>query len=95
MDFHRIVFSGHALRGLVRRGIPVRSVRTVLANGDMIAEYADDRPFPSRLLPGFVDGCPIHVVVAYDEDTQTCIIVTAYRPETEFWSDDFRTRSQR
>jgi hypothetical protein len=95
MDFHRIVFSGHALRGLVRRGIPVRSVRTVLANGDMIAEYADDRPFPSRLLLGVVDGCPIHVVVAYDEETQTCIIVTAYRPETELWSDDFRTRSQR
>ncbi len=94
MEFQRIVFSGHALRGLVRRGIPVRSVRTVLTHGDMIAEYPDDRPFPSRLLLGFVDGGPIHVVAAYDEETQTYIIVTAYRPDPGLWSDDFRTRSE-
>ena len=95
MDFGRIVFSGHALRGLVRRGIAIRNVRTVLTHGEVIAEYADDRPFPSRLLLGFVDGRPIHVVAAYDEETRTCIIVTAYRPGSGLWNDDFRTRSER
>jgi hypothetical protein len=94
MEFRRIVFSGHALRGLVRRGIAVCSVREVLSDGDVIAEYPDDRPFSSRLLLGFVDGRPIHVVAAYDEETQTYIIVTAYRPAPGLWSDDFRTRSE-
>ncbi len=95
MDFGRIVFSGHALWGLVRRGIPIRNVRAVLAHGEVIAEYADDRPLPSRLLLGLVDGRPIHVVIAYDDRTQTCIIVTAYRPDAGLWNDDFRTRSER
>ena len=93
MDRPRILYSGHALRQMLRRGIRVQWVSSVIVRGETVATYPDDRPYPSRLKLGFVDGQPIHVVVAYDATTHTSIVVTAYRPDPGLWGADFRTRS--
>jgi hypothetical protein len=41
---------------------------------------------------GHADGKPIHVVVAVDSATATCIVITAYEPQPDWWKNDFRTR---
>jgi hypothetical protein len=61
-------------------------------NGEIIAEYPDDKPLPSKLLLDFIDEQPIHVVVAFDEIQRLCIVVTAYKPDLKFWESDFKTR---
>jgi hypothetical protein len=80
---------------MVDRGITVEEVRTVITEGEAIAVYPDDDPYPSCLLLGFVPGRPIHVVLAYDSTTLTGIVVTVYTPDPGLWTDDFRTRRDR
>jgi len=77
------------------RGIKVAEIRAVITEGETIAVYPDDDPYPSCLLLGFVRGRPIHVVLAYDSTTLTGIVVTVYIPDTGLWTDDFRTRRDR
>jgi hypothetical protein len=92
MDCKRVVFSGHAIRRMFERGISRDDVLAVIAQGDTIAAYADDTPYPSRLLLGSAGTKPLHVVLASDEVAGLCIAVTVYEPTLEHWSGDFRMR---
>jgi hypothetical protein len=88
----RVVFNGHAIQRMFERGVSRNDVLSVIAHGETIAEYADDKPYPSRLLLGSVRAKPLHVVLASDEGASLCIVVTVYEPKLEHWSGDFRTR---
>ena len=92
MDCASVAFSGHALSRMFERGLQRDAVLDVIRRGEIIAEYPDDRPYPSYLLLGFVTGEPLHVVVARDSGSRRCFVVTAYRPRVDLWSDDFKTR---
>jgi len=52
MSADRITFRVHAVRRMFRRAISVEDVRRVLADGETIEDYPDDKPYPSRLLLG-------------------------------------------
>jgi hypothetical protein len=80
MDCDRIVFSGHAIRRMALRKISRDEVLWVLAHGATIAEYPEDKPYPSRLISGIVSGRPIHVVAALDSGGGNCIVITTYEP---------------
>ena len=92
MDCKRVVFSGHAIQRMFERGISRDGVLAVIVQGETIAEYADDNPYPSRLLLGFVAAKPLHVVLASNEAASVCIVVTVYEPSVEQWNEDLRTR---
>ena len=66
----------------------------VLKSGEHVAEYPDDRPYPSSLILGFAGTRPVHVVVAQDPQDDACYVVTAYVPDSSLWSDDFRIRRE-
>jgi len=85
-------FSGHALRRMFERGLSRLDVAAAIHDGEVIADYPDDRPHPSCLLLGFVDHRPVHVVVAHDRARECCIVVTAYIPDSALWADGFRKR---
>ncbi len=53
MDCQQVVFSGHAIQRMFERAVGRDDVLAVIAQGETIAEYADDKPYPSRLLLGF------------------------------------------
>lgn len=95
MDCQQVVFSGHAIQRMFERGIGRDEVLAVIAQGETIAEYADDKPYPSRLLLGFAKSKPLHVVLACDDATALCMVITVYEPTLEHWSVDFRTRTIR
>jgi hypothetical protein len=92
MDCSRVVFSGHALRRMFERGLGTNAILDTIKEGEVIADYPDDRPYPSFLLLGTAAEQPIHVVVAHDAESGSCFVVTAYHPEPGLWSDDFKTR---
>lgn len=94
MTCHRLVFSGHAVRRMFERGIRECDVRRVVESGQVIAEYPDDRPFPSCLIVGYVNDMPLHVVVAMDSQGDTCHIVTVYIPDPRVWHSEFKRRRQ-
>ena len=92
MDYDHIVFSGHANRQMFDRGIAKNDVVEVIKNGQIIIDYPDDRPYPSCLILGLIDKKPIHVVFALDKKKRIGIVVTAYIPDSQLWSDDFKSR---
>jgi hypothetical protein len=88
----RLVFRVHALERMFERGIGVDDVKMVLADGKDIETYADDSPYPSRLVLGWVGERPLHVVVADDYDEDLRIVVTVYEPDPALWDDGFERR---
>jgi hypothetical protein len=92
MICHEVVFSRHAILRMFERGILPKDVRAVLVAGEVIAEYPDDKPYPSRLMVCFIDNRPIHVVVAIDAAAERCEIITTYVPDAEKWGEDFKSR---
>ncbi|MBI1787155.1 MAG: DUF4258 domain-containing protein [Acidobacteria bacterium] len=82
---------GSQERGLQRsRRSP--NVLEVLRSGEVIAEYPEDKPFPSCLLLGFTGGRGLHVVAPMDRGTEACHIITACPPDPARWREDFKTR---
>ena len=94
LDCSGFRFSRHAIERMFHRAISPDVVERVVADGEVIASYPDDAPFPSMLVLGFDDGRPVHVVVARDAGTALCHIVTVYRPDPELWGEDFKTRRE-
>ena len=92
MEYRQIIFSGHAIRQMVQRATAENDVLKVIRYGEVIADYPDDTPYPSSLILGFVRDNPIHVVFACDWENKTGIVVTAYIPDSNVWTEDFRSR---
>ncbi len=92
MECASVAFSGHALRRMFERELGREAVLDVIRDGEMIADYPDDSPYPSRLLLGFVGDKPVHVVVAREPRQAHCFVVTAYRPDSGVWQPDFKHR---
>jgi hypothetical protein len=92
MDYNRIVFSGHAIRQMFRRRLSKKDVIEAIDCGHVIIDYPDDTPYPSCLILGFVKEEPVHVVLAFDQDSQIEIVITAYVPDLHLWTDDFKSR---
>lgn len=85
------VFRVHAVRRMALRGVTAQEVIAVVRQDERIEDYPDDFPFASRLLLGWINGRPLHVVAAQDEDGPV-IIVTVYEPDPTRWDTSFRER---
>ena len=88
----KLQYTGHALRQMYARQIRTEQVRAVVDGGSLVADYPDDRPYPSQLVLGFDGKRPLHVVFAYDESSFVGYVVTAYEPSPQLWEPDFKTR---
>jgi len=87
-----VLFSGHALVRMFERKIRKDDVTHVIQNNEVVFDYPDDQPYPSKLLLGFIQKMPIHVVVAQNKGDYSCIVITAYRPSEKLWQSEFNTR---
>ena len=95
MECRSIRFSRHAFERMFERAVSPGAVGRILAQGETIAYYPEDRPYPSTFLLGYDEAGPIHVVAARDMATGICYVITVYRPDPALWSADFRTRRRR
>ena len=89
----RMLFLPHALRQMARPDRMIRrtEIRNVIETGEAIEDYPGDARGHSCLLLGYGDGGrAIHVVCAPKEDFLA--VITAYLPDEDQWSEDFRVR---
>jgi hypothetical protein len=87
----RFEFSEHAVEQSIVRHISVREVREVVAHGEIIEEYPDDKYGPSYLLFGFTrEHRPLHVQCSHPA-RDLVKIVTLYQPDPGLWVN-YRTR---
>jgi hypothetical protein len=77
---------------MFKRNIKGNEVKLILEGGEVIKEYPDDKPYPSFLLFGFIDHRPLHLLVAKNNETGDCIMVTIYEPDRSTWSADFKSK---
>jgi len=89
-----VVYRVHAILRMAERGISRGEVEEAIARGETIENYADDTPYPSRLVLATVERRPIHVVVARNEDDREWIVITAYQPDPSEWDSEFKRRTR-
>jgi hypothetical protein len=92
MKYDIIKYSSHAIKRMFERKIRISDVADILDQGEIIKEYPDDKPYPSFLIGGTVNGRLLHVVAAYDEVDNACYIITAYEPYVFLRNKDFNER---
>lgn len=88
----KLVFRTHALRRMFERQFSTDDINAVVAGGETIEDYPDDKPYPSRLVLSRVGERPVHVVVAHNLSENELIVITVYEPDRELWEADFRRR---
>jgi hypothetical protein len=91
MTRDEIILTRHAAKRVAERKIDVLAVVAVLKAGEVIAEYTDRVPQPSRVQLGWHEGRPLHVVSAVTPEGQT-VVITVYEPSPALWTPDFKRR---
>jgi hypothetical protein len=75
---------------MAERGIREEEVERVISEGKEIEGYPGDKPYPSRLLLGWISGRAIHVVTA--DTGHEIIVITVYEPDPKLWEPGFERR---
>ena len=77
---------------MFERHITVEDVDVVLETGEVIEQYPNDTPYPSRLMLGWRGSRPLHIVVAESIGENELIVITAYEPDPAQWEADCKRR---
>jgi hypothetical protein len=87
----RVLWTYHVNMRMAVRSIASVDVVAAGVGFELLEAYPTERAMPCYLVLGQSDG-PLHVVFAIDRAGDTVRVVTAYRPDPEEWSPDFRQR---
>jgi hypothetical protein len=89
---NKFEFSKHAVDQSIMYQIGVNEIEDVIASGQLIEDYCNDKQNLSYLISGLTKAQrPIHVKCSYP--TRHFIkIIAVYKPDSERWIDNFTTR---
>jgi hypothetical protein len=86
----RLIYRLHAVQRMLTRGISEADIAQIVAQGKAIEDYPSDWPYPSKLVLGWLESRPIHVVFA--ESSHEIIVITVYEPDPNLWESGFEKR---
>jgi hypothetical protein len=92
LKWPHIIYRTPAIKRMFERRVSEADIQAILRTGETIEDYPDDTPYPSRLVLGWCDRRPLHVVVADDLTGGNWIVITVYEPDPDLWERDFRKR---
>ncbi len=93
---NEIRISDHGYDELMADGIYFDEILAGLPRAIIVEDYPNFAKGPAVLLLQLgTDGRPLHVVWGIAKGTQSpAVLVTAYRPDPDRWSDDFMLRKR-
>lgn len=94
LSMKKLVFRVRARQRMIERRIDDDAVRQVVESGETIARYDHDVPYPSRLVLGYAEARPIHIVVADNDSEDLPIVITVYEPDSREWEPGYRRRKR-
>ena len=81
-----VLVSRHAREEAEADSLLIDEICFSVMQGEIIEDYADDKPYPSCLIFGKnQQNNPIHSVWAYNQETGWAILITVYRPKPYKW----------
>lgn len=93
MRYATFLWSAKARRRRRERNISEEATAIVVERGSVIEDtHRLGRALPTRIYLGFVEGRPVHVVVACDEADSVGVVVTVYEPTLDRWEPGFQER---
>ena len=92
MQYQNLIYRVHARQSMFARSISDECVEHILRNGEIIEDYPNAFPLPTKLLSGWYKGRCVHVVAANNSNKQQVIVITAYEPTLDKWEFDMKTR---
>ena len=92
----KVNISDHGYDELAEDHIIVRDLVGSLSDAELLEDYPDFPKGPCALvLQRDRNGEPVHVVWGIPKGERTpAVLVTAYRPDPEKWTKDFRSRKK-
>jgi hypothetical protein len=75
----------------ILRHVTLQDIRGIIADGEIIEDYPNDKYGPSCLILGYTQaGKPLHIQCSYPS-RPLLKIITLYEPDANLW-DDFKVR---
>jgi hypothetical protein len=88
----RILWTYHVNMRLERRFVARQAILDSVDSYELVESYPDDKYLPGYLFLARPIGDAIHVLFATDVEGDNVRVVTAYRPSSDEWMDDLKTR---
>ncbi len=85
MDDYIISYRIHALERMFERNISCEELERIIRSGQLVENYTNNIPFPSKLVLGRANNRPIHVVYTFNKEEKSAIVVTVYEPDPRKW----------
>ncbi|MFH0924018.1 MAG: DUF4258 domain-containing protein [bacterium] len=94
IEHYEIRISDHGYDELDEDNLFIKDILASVHNGIVLEDYPNDPKGSSVLVLQSDDkGNPIHVVWGIAKNTTSpAVLVTAYRPDSKLWTDDFQRR---
>jgi hypothetical protein len=87
-----ILWTYHINMRMMNRFISRQMILESIENYEIIESYPDDKYLPSYLIYSRYQGIVFHVLFAVDVENINVRVITAYRPDSKKWSEDFKRR---
>ena len=91
----RMVWTYHGGRRLEKRVIGRSAIVASTETYEVVESYPDDKYLASYLILAWHEGEAFHILFGTDIDERNVRVVTAYRPSSEEWEADLRTRRRK
>lgn len=88
-----LIIKQHAYDRMKERNLNIHAIEEAINSDEIIEQYPYDKPIPSVLILGRINGInPVHIVCAPTDIR--LVVITAYHPSSDNWESNWKKRKK-